>query len=239
MLSDPAFSAEFDIVVDEISINYVAGGFEGKEKDQVERHFLSAPERQQKVRVMCELLHHSATTRGEKAPEHPATAAVRSEPGWFARLRKFWSNQPLMFRFATTAAMLVIVAGLVFLGRFSRPTNFVYPMLTLTSIDTERGQQNGANAVTSVKLDQGVGELPVRLLLPAQPAQPNSYRAELVIPGTTQIQNLKVTVHDSESVTVVVPTSQLKSDRYTIRLFAISADGREERVRGSYLFRVE
>jgi len=215
----------------------VAGGFEGEEKDQVERHFLSAPERQQKVRVLCELLHHSATSRGAKAAENPAPAVVKNEAGWFARFGGLWRNQP-MLRFATTMAALVIVAGLVF-WRFARPTNIVYPALTLTSIDTERGGQNGPTAVTSVKLDQGVGELPVRLLLPAQTAQPNSYRAELVVPGTTQTQNLRVVAHDSESVTAIVPTSQLKSDRYTIRLFGISADGREERVRGSYLFRVE
>lgn len=243
LLSDPAFCEEFDIIVDEISIRYVAGGFEGDEKDLVEHYFLAAPERQNKVRIMCELLHHSAITRGEKAPatataDKTESSTIDSDSGWLARLRRFWRNQPLMFRFATTVAALVIVAGLVFLARSGRPTPTNYATLTLTAIDAERGQQVGADAVGSVKLD-GVGDLPVRLLLSPQPTQPKSYRAELIIPGTTQAQNLTVTSHDSNSVTVSVPTAQLKRDRYAIRLFAIAANGQEERVRGSYLFRVE
>jgi methionine-rich copper-binding protein CopC len=142
----------------------------------------------------------------------------------------------MMFRFATTMAVLVIVVGLIFWARSGRPTATSYATLTLTSSDAERGQQTGANPVPSMKLERGVDELRIQLLLPSQPAQANSYRAELIPPGT---QKLTVISHDSQSVTVSVPTAQLKPDRYSIHLFAISADGREERVRGSYLFRVE
>ena len=111
LLSDPAFCEEFDVVVDEISIRYAAGGFEGDQKDRVERYFLRAPERQNKVRVMSELLHYSAATRGQQPEASPVSTAVERDSSWFARMRRFWNSQPLTFRFATTVAVLVIVDG--------------------------------------------------------------------------------------------------------------------------------
>ena len=237
LLSDPAFCEEFDVVVDEISIRYAAGGFEGDQKDRVERYFLRAPERQNKVRVMSELLHYSAATRGQQPEVSPVSTAVERDSSWFARIRRFWSSQPLTFRFATTVAVLVIVAGMIFLERSRRPTAPNYMALVLTSTDAERGQQDGANAVKSVKLERGIDELRIQLLLPPPQAQPQSYRAEMIPADTSR--KLTVVFHDSQSVVVSVPTFQLTPDRYAIRLFAVSVDGREERVGGNYLFRVE
>ena len=234
LLSDPAFCEEFDVVVDEISIRYVAGGFEGDEKDRVERYFLRAPERQNKVKVMCELMHESVVTRGEQPSPKPVPVA---DDGLFARLRRFWIAEPLMFRFAATMALILIVAGIVFLGRSGRQASVSYATLVLASSNAERGQEPAANQVQSIKLEQGIGELRIQLLLPSQATPAKGYRAEFLPPYAAK--TLTVKSQDSRSVTVAVPAVELTPDRYAIRLFAIYADGREEKVSGSYIFRVE
>lgn len=234
LLSDPAFSEEFDVVVDEISIRYVAGGFEGDEKDRVERYFLRAAERQNKVKVMCELLNQSVVTRGQQAAPSPAPVAAE---GLFARFRRFWNAEPLMFRFAATIAVILVVVGIIFLVRSGRPTPISYATLTLASSNAERGQEPTPNAAPSVKLGREIGALKLQLLLPSLTAQPKSYRGEL-IPSAPSRQ-LTVVSQDSRSVVVTVPAADLAPDRYAIRLYAIYQDGHEERVPGSYVFRVE
>lgn len=231
LMSDAAFSEEFDILVDEISIRYVAGELEGDEKDRVERYFLQAPERQSKARVMCELLHYSALTRGEEPVKSETSVAVADDVGLLARVRKFWNADPLMFRLIATAAVIVVVVGVVFLSRSGRPATS-YATLTLTSRNAERGQDT--NELASVKLAPGVDELRLQLMLPAQPTQPKSYRAEIFPPPG----HLTIVSLDSQSVVIAIPMTDLKRDRYAIRLFAIYADGREERLPG-YAFRVE
>lgn len=239
LLSDPEFSAEFDIVVDEISIRYISGGFEGDDKERVERYFLRAPERQNKVKVLCELLQHAKAVRADaEIAEVETPALATDEPGFFARVWRFWNAEPLMLRFGVTVAALVIVAGVVFLMRTGRPASQSFATLTLSSNDAERGQQPVTNVVPSVKLASGINELRLSLLLPAQPAQqPKSYRAE-VIPLWAS-KRVTVVSQDSHSVVVAIPASDLKPDRYAIRLYAVFADGREEWIPGTYDFRVE
>jgi hypothetical protein len=223
LLSDPAFIEEFDVVVDEIAIRYASGGFEGKEKDSVERYFLRAGERQDKAGVMCELLHRSATRRGK-------------EPGLWAKVQAFWNAQPLMPRFALTLATVVIVVGSVFLARSLRPTTSNFATLTLTSTEGER-DPGATNEVPSTKLAPGVDELRIQLSLPAQQTQPKNHRVELVAAGIRR--DATIVSQDAQSVVISVPASDLKPDRYAIRVFAVYEDGREERIPGSYVFRIE
>ena len=239
LLSDPEFSAEFDIVVDEISIRYVAGGFEGDDKDRVERYFLRAPERQSKVKVLCELLQYSkAVRKDEQSVKTETPTPVTDDPGWLARVWRFWNTEPLMLRFGVTVAALVIVVGVVFLMRSGGPASQSFATLTLSSNDAERGQQSVTNVIPSVKLNSGIDELRLQLLLPSQPPQPpKSYRPE-VIPLWAS-KRVTVVSQDAQTVVVAVPASDLKPDRYSVRLYAVFADGREERVPGTYDFRVE
>jgi hypothetical protein len=223
LLTDPAFSEEFDVVVDEIAIRYASGGFEGKEKDSVERYFLQAGERQDKAKVMCELLHRSAT--------RPV-----KEPGLWTKLQTFWSNQPATPRFAVTLATVVIVVGIVFLARSLRPTTSNFATLTLTSTEGER-DPGATPEVPSKKLEPGVDELRIELALPAQQTQPKSHRVELIVAGVPR--DAAIVSQDARSVVISIPASELKPDRYAIRVFAVYEDGREERIPGSYVFRIE
>lgn len=236
LLSDPAFGVEFDVVVDEIAIRYASGGFDGEEKNRVERYFLRTPERQNKVKVMCELLHHSATTRGKQQVKRETPVAIADGTGLLEKIRQLWNTQPLVPRFAVTLATLLIVVGVVFLMRSGRPTTSNYAMLTLTASDAERGE-SGANEIASTKLAPGIDELRIQSVLPAQQTQQKSYRAELIAAGVAR--GVTIVSQDAQTVVVSVPAADLKPDRYAIRLFALYPDGREERMPDSYVFRIE
>lgn len=222
LLSDPAFSEEFDLVVDEIAIRYASGGFEGKEKDSVERYFLRAGERQDKAKVMCELLHRSATRPVKE--------------GLWTKVQAFWNAQPVMPRFAVTLATVVIAVGIVFLARSMRPTTSNFATLALTSTEGER-DPGATNEVPSKKLAPGIDELRIELSLPAQQTQPKTHRVELITAGIPR--DATIVSQDAQSVVISVPASDLKPDRYAIRVFAVYEDGREERIPGSYVFRIE
>src|SRR5438034_8870446 len=49
LLTEPEFAEEYDIVVNEITDDYVAGKFEGAELRQVEEHFFTSSERRDKL----------------------------------------------------------------------------------------------------------------------------------------------------------------------------------------------
>jgi len=234
LLSDRAFNEEYDIVVDEIAIRYVAGGFAGKEKEQVEQYFLRAPERRDKVRLMSELLRQSAATREEPVVATPARVAPVANPGLFARFSSAWRSQPLMTGFATFAVLIVVV-GVAFLLRSggARPQTYAF---SLPSTEVERGPGESTDP-RSIKIPAGTTELHIQLQLSPPQTQPKSYRAEFVAPATPR--DLPIVSQDAGSVVVAVPATNLKPDQYAIRLFAVSADGQEERVPGSYIFRVE
>lgn len=233
LVSDPAFVEEFDMMVDEITASYVAGKFAGEEKERVERYFLRSPERREKLEFMAELLHQVGA-----APEKPVASEPQDKsPGFADRVRALFSSPHFAQRFATVAVAVVLLAlGGLWLSRSGGPTNTKYVAMTLASSDAERGP-GATPEVKQIKLPADVTELRLELLLPSPPTQPVSYRAAFVQPAN--VRGLTIAGQDSRAVTIAVPASELRPDRYTVQLFMINANGREERVPGSYFFRVE
>src|SRR5882724_11840893 len=69
LLTDPDFAEEYDIVVNELVDNYIAGKFEGENLKQVEDYFFRSPERRNKLRFTLALKQRKAdmvTTSGHK-----------------------------------------------------------------------------------------------------------------------------------------------------------------------------
>jgi len=64
LLGDPQYSEEFDIMVDELTDQFVAGEIKGAERGEMERHFFAAPARRQKLRVAAALNEHQQHVRG-------------------------------------------------------------------------------------------------------------------------------------------------------------------------------
>ncbi|HEX6716606.1 MAG TPA: tetratricopeptide repeat protein [Pyrinomonadaceae bacterium] len=57
-MSDRDFGEEFDIVVDELTDQYVAGEVQGAERDHMARYFFASPARREKLRVAAALKEH-------------------------------------------------------------------------------------------------------------------------------------------------------------------------------------
>jgi tetratricopeptide (TPR) repeat protein len=66
LLSDRQYGEEFDIVVSELTDQYVAGEIQGPERDQMERYFFASPARREKLRIAAALKEYKQHVRGGK-----------------------------------------------------------------------------------------------------------------------------------------------------------------------------
>jgi len=55
LLSDPVYTEEFDVIVNELTDQYVAGAVQGAERDQMERYFFASSARREKLRIAAAL----------------------------------------------------------------------------------------------------------------------------------------------------------------------------------------
>src|SRR5918912_2138269 len=112
---------ELLIAEDEIVDEYVAGRLTQSERERFEQHFLSTPERLQKLRFARALKRHitAATAR-----ESLQTATDESSPPasfWTRWLPIFLSTRKPILSFSlTTALLLIAITGLWFLMRSHR-----------------------------------------------------------------------------------------------------------------------
>ena len=105
LMSDPAFSEEFDIVVDEIATLYVSWYFKGDEKTQVEQYFLRIPQRRAKVQFICEMVRQIGE---DECDNHQGGVVpgkvIDQRPTLWQRTCAFWA-QPSAFRPAISFAI--------------------------------------------------------------------------------------------------------------------------------------
>lgn len=64
LLTEPSYVEEFDILVDEVTDQYVAGELEGEDRERVEKYFLKSADRRQKLRFTQALKEYG---KGERA----------------------------------------------------------------------------------------------------------------------------------------------------------------------------
>ena len=55
LMSDPVYIEEFDIVVNDLTDQFVAGAVQGEEREQMERYFFASPARREKLRIAAAL----------------------------------------------------------------------------------------------------------------------------------------------------------------------------------------
>lgn len=229
LLTDAAFSEEFDTVVDEIADQYVGNELDREERKRVEQYFLASSERQQKVQFASELLKHAEAERGERR------VVVPSSLGIFERLRLLWTAQPFSYRTAATVFTIVIVAGLTFLSWPRGPASGNYASVTLHIGASDRA---GGAETKSVRLEPGHAGIRIELTLPEQSTQAKNYRVEL-LDEQQRPRNLPVAERTANSVIVMIPANEISRGSYIIHLHAVNADATEQRIRGSYSFNVE
>ena len=96
LLSDPIYGEEFDVVVDEITDQYVAGVIKGEDRERVEKYFLKSNQRREKLKYAAALNTYQSKHSGRG---------------------RWWTSTELRI-----AASIIIVAGLIIGLRQFRPS---------------------------------------------------------------------------------------------------------------------
>jgi hypothetical protein len=227
LLADAAFGEEFDVIVNEITDQYVGDELHGDDRKHVQQYFLRSTGRQNKLRFANELLDRATVERG------PAPV-VQVEPGLFERLRAFWANLTPLTRFATTFAAIVIVAGVLLLTIPGTRTSGTYAFVSLSISNSERAS---GPEIEQVRLEPGSPGIRIELALPDQIPESKNYRVEL-LDEKQAARNLRIEQQTEAKLVVVVLANEISRGSYFVRLYAQNPDGTEQRIRGSYFFTV-
>lgn len=237
LLTEGEFLESLLLGEDELIDDYINDELPGDDRLKFERHFLSTAERQQKYRFALALNRYTANAPEQVAGESTKTPTPASptELSWAGRFRAYWQSQSLAFRVVATVASLAIIIGTVWFvrPRAHSPQTFVALTLSISASDRSTGPQAG-----KVKLPLGADALRIILMLPEGVSSAPGYRSEL-INESGEIRQLEVTGRDDRSVTAIMPATQLVRGQYALKLFAVAADGTEQRVNGNYFFTVE
>jgi len=216
MVEDDLFE-ELEISKGELIEEYRSGELPRREHSWFEQNYLATPEGRQRYTFAIAL----------ECVERPSAQPQR--PTLFEQLRAFFTAQ----RWAlATATAVVLVAVAVFAVQLSRPG---------TSIAVTLGNSISNRASTEPKYRQvplrsDIGELRVSLVLPESAVRGTNYHVQLDKRGETE--DLTPTAYDANSVSVVIPASKLPPGLYSLKLFAIDANGTEQRISGDYFFEV-
>ncbi len=222
LLSDGEVFEELLVAEDEIIDDYAGGRLDPEECADFEAHFLATPERQQKLSFARALHRHALSL----AHEHETVKQ--------SVMRRLWLSRPWLSWAATTVAVFALIVGTVWFlrSRTAPPKTFA----TLTLIMNQSTRAEGA-AAARVKLPLAADALRIFLRLPGSgPA--SRYRVVLEA-DDGETRPLEIADQNGGSIAVVIPGMQLKRGQYVLKLFRTGANGVEQRIPGSYLFRVE
>jgi len=219
MLSEDDFFGELEITEAQLVDDYVGGCLTSDERDQFEKHFLATPERQQNLQFARLLRRYVASH-----PIHKPAAQ-----SWWQQ----WENQSWGLRVAAgvTAVAIIAVALWFAVPRASSPD-------TLATVTLTIGSGNRAEGGVSQTMPLPSGNLKIVLRLPDNVAPETVHQVRLIAgEGTTRI--FDITERDAKTVSLVIPSSQLKRGSYALKLLVLSADGTVQPVNGSYLLTLE
>jgi methionine-rich copper-binding protein CopC len=213
LLTDDEAFEEMLAAEDDLVDEYVANRLNNSERETFEKHFLITTERQEDV-------DFARTLRKFIQKEIPT-------PHWW----DFSRNHAWVSRIAG----VIVVSFVAFLAYYYIPrAPRSIAEITLTPSIVTRGQNDEVQA-TEVNL-RDKDALKINLKLPADSTPATNYRAELIGYTKATVNTIK---HDNESVTVEIAAGDLPPAQYALRLHAISSDGSEQRIRGSYSFIVQ
>lgn len=222
--------AQIGVVEEELIDDYLSNALTPEQRRSFESNYLTTAARVERVRIAAALLRHvDACAPGSEATATPSP--VRQN--WGERLRAWWGARPRMMRAAAALAVLVIAVIPLWLSRPTPPVTFATLTLTVSNSDRATGVQPA-----TVKLTRDIDAVRIFLTLPDTPVPAAHYRAQLE--DDNQMIKLSENVRPKgRSVQVTAQSSKLAPGQYVLKLFAVRADGTEQRLPGSYFFSVE
>ncbi|HKN81953.1 MAG TPA: hypothetical protein VJW17_00885 [Pyrinomonadaceae bacterium] len=217
MVEDDLFE-ELEISKGELIEEYRAGDLNRKENSNFEQGYLASPEGRQRY----------AFTAALDCLQVPAAATPR--PTLLERLQSFIMTQ--RWALAAVAGVVLIAVVAVQISRLSRPRTSI--AVTLSNSLSSRSPSEPK--YRNVPLKPDIDDLKVSLLLPESAVRGTNYR--VVLDNRGQPEDLKPAAYDANSVTAVIPTSQLPPGFYSLKLVAIDANGTERHISGDYYFEI-
>ncbi len=216
---------ELEITKDEIVEEYCAGELSTKERDWLEQHFLASSEGKRRRTF-------ALAVKQSKPPIPKDVTLFEKLQTPFSNL---WRSQPWAVVAIASVALVLVIGGAVLRGKIgtSQSNSGTVLSLTLTNSSAIRAEETEPTAKVSLPLN--VDELRITLVLPDSSPAASSYRVEAV----EGINTISVAGFNTNSVSVIIKAAQLRRGQYALRVYAISADGKEERVSGNYFFTVE
>jgi hypothetical protein len=216
MVEDNLFE-ELEISKGELIEEYRAGELDRKEHRWFEEHYLASSEGRQRYTFTVAL----------GCLKQPSPMPRRLT--LFERFQSFITSH----RWAlATVASAVLIAVVIVAVQLSRPGN----SLAITLNNSVVNRSSSESKYRRIPLKSDIGELRISLLLPELTVRGMSYRVDLDNRG--RVESLTPTAHDANSVSVVIPASQLSPGLYSLKLVAIDADGTERRIMGDYFFEI-
>lgn len=242
LLTEQGVFEELLFAEEELIDDYVTDDLSDEDRTKFEQHFLSTPERHQRLRFAMTLSRYAANSP-EKVSMAEASindAKERSlgpaaDPTWAERFRAFGNSQTWVARVgvASLVTVVVIAGAWWWLLRPPTPQNFATITLTITAGDRAQGAQP-----VKIKVPPASTALKISLQLPDGMSAAAGYRVEL-LDNNGETKSVEIAGRDAQSVSVIIPAAQLTRGQYALRLYITKADGREERIPGSYLFTLE
>src|SRR5256714_14085358 len=207
LMTEDGFFEELLLVEEELMDEYVGGQLSSDERRRFERHFLSTPERHGQLRFAQALSRYvsNASAKSETESARAQRLAPTPEPTWAERFRAFWGSRTWALRTAAALAVVVVVAGALWLLRPRTTPPQTFATLTLSASMSNRAE--GVQAA-KVKLPLDADALRIFLTLPEGSAPAARYRAEL-LSENGETKSFEAAGQDSHSVSLVIPAAQL------------------------------
>lgn len=228
-----SWPAQLTLVEEDLIDAYLRDELAQERRQCFEQNYLITEARRERVIMAAALLRHVDEYH---AANKAIVAAPPTGPTWAERFHAFWSSQTWILRATAALAVAAVIASVLWLSLFRDPSPQTFATLTLT-INSINNRAEGAPA-SKVKLPLNADALRISLTLPERPVPSVRYRVELEN-DNGETKALELAGRDAQSVSVVIPAAQLARGQYALKLFAIKADGTEQRISGSYFFDVE
>jgi hypothetical protein len=227
--SQESWSEQINLVEGDLIDDYLRDELTPEHRRRFEQNYLTTAARRERVGLAAALLRHVDKAQAKPLPVPPL------EPTWTERLRAFWSRQTWQLQAATALVLAALIVGVLWLAFVRARAPQTFATLTLNISAASRGANEPARKVT---LPPGTDALKISLSLPEPSATAARYRVELMN-ERGEIKPVEISGQDAQSVSVVIPASQLPQGRYALKLYTSASGGAEQRVNGNYLFAVE
>lgn len=183
LLVDAAFYEELSIVEDELIDEYIHGELPTSDRESFDSHFMSAPERREKLRFARALKKHVSAFETEQPYDDQASEAASDRAASIAepppKKSPFFSFLPFqspVVSYALAAAILLMfvgVAWVVFRNVNPRPSGEVMAVTLTPGLTREVNEE-----FKKISISQNVGRVDLKLQIPGTDSY-SRYRAEL------------------------------------------------------------